>query len=133
VPRTNIYDFNRDRIVNAIDESIARLATTNPITTVKYLNLISPPVEALVAAGVIEDEPSAISTAVAIASSARSPVEFAVHPDRPWIDFLASQQQATPPPFPTPSTQFESRQPVELAIDELDDDLLALLLARLAE
>lgn len=130
-PRTNIYDFNRDRIVSAIDESIARLATTNLITTVKYLNLVSPPVEVLVAADQTEDEPSAISAAAAIESSARSPIELAVRPDRRWIDFLATSPHA---PQRTPlarPAEFALPQPDDHAID--DDDLLELLLARPAE
>src|SRR4029077_10280553 len=45
-PLTNIYDYNRNGSVSAIDESIARLNATNPTTTLKYLSLpaISPPV-----------------------------------------------------------------------------------------
>jgi PhoPQ-activated pathogenicity-related protein len=46
IPVTNIYDYNRNGSVSAIDESIARLNGTNPTTTLKYLSLpaISPPV-----------------------------------------------------------------------------------------
>ena len=43
IPLTNIYDFNRDGAVNAIDESIARLNSTNPSNVLKYLNIGSPP------------------------------------------------------------------------------------------
>jgi hypothetical protein len=43
IPITNIYDFNRNGSVTAVDESIARLNGTNPTTSLKYLNLASPP------------------------------------------------------------------------------------------
>ena len=43
IPITNIYDVNRNASVNATDESAARLNGTNPATTLKYLNLSSPP------------------------------------------------------------------------------------------
>jgi hypothetical protein len=43
IPITNIYDFNRDGSVSAVDEGIARLNPTNPTTAVRYLNIGAPP------------------------------------------------------------------------------------------
>ena len=43
IPITNIYDVNRNAAVNSADESAARLNGTNPTTSLKYLNLASPP------------------------------------------------------------------------------------------
>ena len=43
IPITNVYDFNRNGSVSAVDESIARLNGTNPATALKYLNIDSPP------------------------------------------------------------------------------------------
>ncbi|HEY2893925.1 MAG TPA: IPT/TIG domain-containing protein [Pirellulales bacterium] len=43
IPITNIYDFDRDGTVSAIDELIARNNYTKLLTVVRYLNLSNPP------------------------------------------------------------------------------------------
>lgn len=49
-PPTNVYDFNRDRLVNATDQIIARTHSTNPLTA---LRLIAPPASAGSAAALV--------------------------------------------------------------------------------
>jgi hypothetical protein len=51
IPITNVYDINRDGCVNALDENIARLNATNPLTTLKYLNLPTPAAASQAAGG----------------------------------------------------------------------------------
>ena len=137
LPRTNIYDFNRDRSVNALDESIARLGATNPATTVKYLNLESP-VEVLAAQNaaaqnVADDDLSTVSVAVAIALNGKGPGELAVNSDRRSIAAPPSNRHAPRQTLQAPPAQFWLRQPGDRAIDDVDEDLLDLLLAHLAE
>jgi hypothetical protein len=123
--------------VNAIDESIARLGATNPATTVKYINLVSPPAEALATQDAAtqdatEDDLPAVSAAVAIASNAKAPGELSVNPDRRSIAAPPSNRHApsrAPQAQPTP---IGLRQPDDCAIEDVDEDLLDLLLADLA-
>jgi hypothetical protein len=132
LPRNNIYDFNRDGRVNANDENIARLGATNWVTTVKYLNLVSQPAEALAVEDATEVDLTAVSAAVAVASTARAQGEIAVNPDRSVIGSVTSTQHSRRPAHPAPPAQFEPHGPDQRAIDDVDDDLLDLLLADLA-
>jgi hypothetical protein len=135
IPITNIYDYDRNAQVNAADQIASRNNATNPATVVKYISApaISPPVEVLVAADVTEHELPAVSAAVAIASSARVPANLAVDLDRRSIGTQPSKQHVphqTPPAFLAP---FGLHRQDDRLIDDLDDDLLELLLAGLAE
>ncbi len=127
LPRTNIYDFNRDGRVNVLDESIARLGATNSTTTVKYLNLVSPPAEALATQDATEDDLPVVSAAVAIASNAKAPGELAVNPDRRSIAAPPSNRHAPPRAPQAQPTPIGLRQSDDRAIEDVDEDLLDLL------
>jgi Ca2+-binding RTX toxin-like protein len=43
IPITNLYDYNRNAGVSAIDESAAQLNGTNPATALRFINLAAPP------------------------------------------------------------------------------------------
>ena len=133
LPRTSIYDLNRDGSVNSLDESIARFGTTNPTTAVRFIDLDAPP-----AAVVADEDPSndatpTIATAVAIASSNGALVEPAARPDRRSFGSVMSTEYSPQTRRPAPPVQFELRGPHDRAIDDVDEDLLDLLLAGLAQ
>ena len=65
IPITNLYDFNRNGSVNAVDESITRLNGTNPTTTLKYLNLGSPPLAPQSDDSLGGDDSSGVASALA--------------------------------------------------------------------
>jgi glucose/arabinose dehydrogenase len=80
IPLTNIYDFNRDGAVTAVDESIARLNGTNPSNTVKYLNIGSPP-----AAPQADDSGYSVLALALIATEADASEPVERRRAAPWI------------------------------------------------
>lgn len=72
IPITNVYDVNRSASVNASDEMIARLNSTNPATTLKYLNLTAAPA-APEAASALESNSGDVGGDAGVASALAAP------------------------------------------------------------
>jgi hypothetical protein len=78
IPITNVYDVNRSASVNSTDEMIARLNSTNPSTTLKYLNLTAAPAApepASANVGNSGDADGDVGVASALAAPARSSLD----------------------------------------------------------
>ena len=133
LPITNLYDFNRDGRVNAVDESIARLGATNPITVVKYLKLDPPPAEALAVEDSAVEVVPAVSAAAAITASRQTSTDRNAKPGRRPSESLGEQHASDHRLPPSTAPFLESRETVEGKTGELDEDLLDLLLGDLAE
>jgi hypothetical protein len=73
LPVTNVYDFNRDGRVNAVDQAIARSNATNNSTALKFLNIGSPPAAPQIEESAPDAGVASALTAPAIPSSTSVP------------------------------------------------------------
>jgi hypothetical protein len=129
IPITNIYDYDRNAQVNAADQIAARNNATNPTTVVKFINLTTAP--AAPEADTEEIDLAATAASLAIAASPAAKGDFIAYPARLPVERLVTGQDAPQRTTALSSVQFGPSHNDDRAIDDVDDDLLALLLAGL--
>ena len=139
---TNLYDFNRDGIVNAIDEGISRLNATNSSNVTRFLNIASPPLAPQSALMSDDNVDAGVASAISVSSSSGSP-STARAPNPRALGWLATRLSDVTPsggPLVRMGQHLEEKttpraRAILAAADEfancleLDDELLDSLLA----